>query len=171
VIDLPNLLTGLALAALAAALVAVGLSIAILAVRRRPRGGTRPSADRPWGSDEDADRLRRIYFQKERRARAIRERERQARLAEMRRPEDPGTTGDGQAVPPPEAPAEWRYRTVLELEGEATPERVRLAYKRMIAAYHPDKVAGLGLKIRQLAEEETKAINEAYAFFRERYRF
>ncbi len=33
-------------------------------------------------------------------------------------------------------------------------------------AYHPDRVVGLGAKLQRLAEEETKAINEAYAFFK-----
>jgi curved DNA-binding protein CbpA len=69
-------------------------------------------------------------------------------------------------VPPPDAP-EVRYRAVLELEpGPVTLETVRRHYLRLVAAYHPDRVAGLGVKLRRLAEEETKAINEAYAFFK-----
>ena len=171
-IDLPEVLTVILLAVLAGGVVAFGLSLLALAARRRPRGGRPAGPAGRWGSDEDVDRLRRVYFQKERRARAIRERERQARAAEARRRQEAGpAAGDGQATAPPAGPSEWRYRAVLELEGEVTPERVRLAYKRMIAAYHPDKVAGLGAKLQRLAEEETKAINEAYAFFRDRYGF
>ena len=31
-----------------------------------------------------------------------------------------------------------------------------------MSSYHPDKVSGLGDKLRQLAEEETKLLNIAY---------
>ena len=175
--DSPDLLTSFLLVLAAASVLAFGLSLLTLALRGRRRRGE-PLRDasagpRHWSGDEYAERLRHVYFQKERRARAIRERERRAREAEAQVGQDapPPSGGDGQAAPPPETPAEWRYRAVLGLEGEVTPERVRLAFRRQIAAYHPDKVAGLGAKLQRLAEEETKAINEAYAFFRDRYGF
>jgi DnaJ-domain-containing protein 1 len=38
-----------------------------------------------------------------------------------------------------------------------------------MAEYHPDKVANLGSKLRELAEEEAKKINAAYEFFRTKY--
>ena len=151
---------------------ACGLALVTFALRqRRSERPERGAGAAGWRVEEDADRLRRVYFQKERRARAIRQRERLQHEGlghEAEHAAGTGAAGDGQATAPPAMPGEVHYRAVLDLEGEATPERVRLAYKRMIAAYHPDKVAGLGAKLRHLAEEETKAINEAYAFFRRR---
>ena len=61
---------------------------------------------------------------------------------------------------------EAQYRATLELTGPLTPESLRFAYRRLIAAYHPDRVATLGSKLQVLAEEETKRINEAYSYFR-----
>jgi DnaJ like chaperone protein len=37
--------------------------------------------------------------------------------------------------------------------------------------YHPDRVAHLGPKLREVAEHEMKEINEAYDFFRRKYGF
>ena len=36
------------------------------------------------------------------------------------------------------------------------------AFKKKMSGYHPDKVSGLGDKLKQVAEEETKLINIAY---------
>ena len=35
--------------------------------------------------------------------------------------------------------------------------------------YHPDRVAALGPKLREVAEHETKKINAAYEFFTAKY--
>ena len=35
--------------------------------------------------------------------------------------------------------------------------------------YHPDRVAALGPKLRELAESESKKINAAYEYFCERH--
>ena len=35
--------------------------------------------------------------------------------------------------------------------------------------YHPDRVAALGPKLREVAEQETKKINAAYEFFTAKY--
>src|SRR5690606_762951 len=85
----------------------------------RPRGRRRrgePYRDasagpRHWSGDEYAERLHHVYFQKERHARAIRERDRQAREAgaHVRQEAEPSPAGDGQAAPTPEPPSEWRY--------------------------------------------------------------
>ena len=122
-----------------------------------------------------------FYTSREDRAEAMRERIRRERRRRERaraahadagsgRPASAPRPGEARAdrpnVPPPDAP-EARHRTVLELEpGPVTLEKVRRHYLRLVTAYHPDRVAGLGVKLQQLAEEETKAINEAYAFFK-----
>lgn len=40
---------------------------------------------------------------------------------------------------------------------------LKAAWRRQMTEYHPDKVAALGPKLRELAEQETKRINEAYS--------
>lgn len=91
----------------------------------------------------------------------------QARSARSRA--EPHDTPEAQ---PAAFPEETRHRITLELSGgPLTPETVRRHYKRLVRAYHPDRVAGLGLKLQKLAEEETKRINEAYAYFRKRLNF
>jgi DnaJ-class molecular chaperone with C-terminal Zn finger domain len=44
----------------------------------------------------------------------------------------------------------------------ASLEEIKLAYRRRIAEYHPDKTSGLGDELRALAEEKSKIINAAY---------
>ncbi|NMO16754.1 J domain-containing protein [Pyxidicoccus fallax] len=66
-----------------------------------------------------------------------------------------------RAKPPPE-PVEDPY-TLLGLSPQATFEEARAARNALLAQYHPDKVAGLGPKLREVAEAETKRINAAFA--------
>ena len=104
-----------------------------------------------------------------RRERRRRERARAAAGA-ARRPSAPHADRPA-APPPPDAPPypEAVHRATLELgPGPVTEDVLRVHYRRLVVAYHPDRVAGLGVKLQQLAEEETKAINEAYAFFKGR---
>ena len=52
--------------------------------------------------------------------------------------------------------------TILDLKSTASPSEIKAAFKTKMSSYHPDKVSGLGDKLRQLAEEETKLLNIAY---------
>tara|TARA_Y100001970_G_C14179997_1_gene829270 strand:- start:905 stop:1312 length:408 start_codon:yes stop_codon:yes gene_type:complete len=61
------------------------------------------------------------------------------------------------------------YGNVLELQGKITKLDIKKQYYKMIAKYHPDKVLKLGKKIQKLAENESKIINEAYSFFKNKY--
>ncbi|MEP0546667.1 MAG: J domain-containing protein [Rhodothermales bacterium] len=147
---------------LLAAVVGVGAWIAAQVLNRRQlRAQAAGRATRAWGG-KDRERVRTKYFDKERRARAQRARHRPPR-------------GGPSAGAEPEVPGpvnlERLHGETLGLTGEATPETVRQAYKDRVREYHPDQVARLGVKLRVLAEEETKRINEAYAYFRERYGF
>jgi len=47
------------------------------------------------------------------------------------------------------------------LNGKPTREQIKSAYRKKISEYHPDKVNGLGDKLKALAEEESKRINLA----------
>jgi hypothetical protein len=62
-----------------------------------------------------------------------------------------------------------QVRAALEVLGiaeSASLAELRRAYLDLVASYHPDKVASLGLDLRKVAEEKTKQINEAYAVAR-----
>ncbi len=65
------------------------------------------------------------------------------------------------------------YAEILGLTGQRdfNVHDVKRVYKHLAVQYHPDKVAHLGPKLREVAEKEMKKINEAYAFFREAYGF
>ena len=61
------------------------------------------------------------------------------------------------------------YASILGLNERITKESVRIAYRDLVTQYHPDKVAHLGKKLKKVAEEEMKKINEAYEYFRQKY--
>lgn len=146
---------------LIAALVGIGAwLIARLLNGRREQAEAEGRSTRTWGGS-DRERVRAKYFEKERRARAQRGRRRPAR--ERPRAEVPD--------PPGPVNLDRLHSETLGLRGGASPESVREAYKARVREYHPDQVARLGIKLRVLAEEETKRINEAYAYFRKRYGF
>jgi DnaJ-domain-containing protein 1 len=52
--------------------------------------------------------------------------------------------------------------TVLEVAPSASKDDIVRSYRRKIKGCHPDRVAGLAPEFVQLAEEHTKALNEAY---------
>jgi hypothetical protein len=58
------------------------------------------------------------------------------------------------------------FRNILEIQGEITLEEVKRCYKKLVAQYHPDKVCHLGPKLREIAEQEMKNLNEAYEYFK-----
>jgi DnaJ-domain-containing protein 1 len=60
------------------------------------------------------------------------------------------------------------WHEVLEVNADANLAEVKVAYREKIGLYHPDKVAGLGHELRQLAEAHTRAINAAYDIARKR---
>jgi hypothetical protein len=64
--------------------------------------------------------------------------------------------GDGK----PERIRDWWE--VLGVPRTAILGEVKTAYREQLKRYHPDRVAGLGIKLRQVAEEECKALNAAY---------
>ena len=54
------------------------------------------------------------------------------------------------------------WPAVLGLSRDATIEEVKEAYKTLIKQNHPDRVQGMSMAFRRLAETETKKINAAY---------
>lgn len=63
------------------------------------------------------------------------------------------------------------YAEILGLVGTYTVDDIKRAYKKAASQYHPDKVHHLGGRLKDIAEEEMKKINEAYEFFRDKYKF
>ncbi len=63
------------------------------------------------------------------------------------------------------------YGKVLGLKGKVTKKEIRKQYLKLIALYHPDKVADLGPELIELAEKKTKEINIAYEWLKKKYNF
>lgn len=74
----------------------------------------------------------------------------------------PGETRRRAPTPAPKAvgPPWWE---VLRVPRGASLKEAAAAYRDLIRQNHPDKVAHLSEKIRRVADEETRRINEAYA--------
>jgi DnaJ like chaperone protein len=51
---------------------------------------------------------------------------------------------------------------ILGVQKSASSNEIKMAYKRLAAKYHPDKVTHLGEEFRVLAEQRFKEIQEAY---------
>ena len=64
---------------------------------------------------------------------------------------------------------EVTHARVLGLRGRVTFTDIKRHYRERMLEYHPDKVAALGPKLRELAENESKKINAAYEFFTAKY--
>lgn len=63
---------------------------------------------------------------------------------------------------PDAEPAQDTWHQILGVAESASKEEVVSAYKKVIRQYHPDKVASMGIEIRELAERKSKSINVAY---------
>tara|TARA_B100002019_G_scaffold247523_1_gene225993 strand:+ start:422 stop:1342 length:921 start_codon:yes stop_codon:yes gene_type:complete len=48
--------------------------------------------------------------------------------------------------------------------------KIKATYRNAIAQYHPDKVSALGSEIQDVAEKKAKEINQAYEFFRNKFK-
>jgi DnaJ-class molecular chaperone len=55
------------------------------------------------------------------------------------------------------------WNDVLGVSSNAGEQEIRAAYREKIKQYHPDRVAGLGEKLRIVAEQEAQKINAAKA--------
>ena len=88
-------------------------------------------------------------------------------------PPPPKTESKAHHQPPPTTEPvsdEVAHARVLGLRGRVTFTDIKRHYRERMMEYHPDKVATLGPKIREVAEHETKKINAAYEFFTAKYK-
>lgn len=69
--------------------------------------------------------------------------------------------GDVAVSPPPDKILKDPYQ-ILEVDPQASDDDIEAAYRRQIAQYHPDKVAGAAKEIRELAGKRASEINAAY---------
>lgn len=68
-----------------------------------------------------------------------------------------------------DAPRTWWQ--VLNVDRRATADQIKEAFRREISKYHPDRVEGLGVELRELAERKAKEVNVAYSTAKEQLRF
>lgn len=63
--------------------------------------------------------------------------------------------------------------TALGLASDTEPAEIKLAYRRLMNEYHPDKLAARGLpeSMRAVAEERSREINAAYTLIKEARKF
>lgn len=71
------------------------------------------------------------------------------------------TSSDEQPAQKSSTPLKDPYE-VLEVDSQASDDDIDAAYRRQIAQYHPDKVAGSAKEIRELADRRASEINAAY---------
>jgi DnaJ like chaperone protein len=64
----------------------------------------------------------------------------------------------------PEPSIAERWFLILDVPQSAALAEIERAYKVKISQYHPDKVAQMGIEIRELAEAKSKEINAAYDY-------
>lgn len=67
-----------------------------------------------------------------------------------------------RSVPEEHDPENWHL--ILEIAENSTREQISDAYKSKIHQYHPDKVAHMGIELRELALLRTQQINAAYNY-------
>ena len=68
-----------------------------------------------------------------------------------------------------DAPRPWWE--VLHIDRNATGGQIKEAFRREISKYHPDRVEGLGIELRELADRKAKEVNGAYAIAKALRRF
>jgi hypothetical protein len=130
---------------------------------------------------EEAERLRQVQLreaelrrsqeeaeleaQRQEFAERLRQAERQRREAERRRraAEREAQRARQEAQERVAKRFQMDWWTVLGVAPSASKEDIARNYRRKIKECHPDRVAGLAPEFVQLAEEQTKALNEAYA--------
>jgi DnaJ-domain-containing protein 1 len=64
--------------------------------------------------------------------------------------------------PPPPAPGPADPYAVLGIDSRASDEELETAYRRRMSEYHPDRVANAAPEIREIADQRSREINQAY---------
>jgi hypothetical protein len=64
---------------------------------------------------------------------------------------------------------EKKYLKLLGLKGNVSEENIKDRYRKLMSEYHPDKVQHLGGEFKQIAEDKSKEIQEAYDYLKQNY--
>lgn len=62
------------------------------------------------------------------------------------------------------------YAKILGFNGPVSVDDVKHRYRELVSQYHPDKVDRLGPELKQGVAQKTSEINEAYEYFKKKYR-
>ncbi len=62
-----------------------------------------------------------------------------------------------------------KYAETLGLKEPFSLKDIKPSYRKIIAQYHPDRVAAMGEEIQEVAEKKAKEINRAYDYFQKKY--
>jgi DnaJ like chaperone protein len=78
----------------------------------------------------------------------------------FRKKEDNSSTTQNESDSVDESKGTWF--AVLGVPEHSSIEEIHAAYRKLMSQYHPDRVASLGVELRELAEKKAKEINAAY---------
>ena len=59
----------------------------------------------------------------------------------------------------------------LNVDQNASTEQIKSAFRKEISKYHPDRVEGLGVELRELADRMAKEVNRAYTLAKQQRGF
>lgn len=65
--------------------------------------------------------------------------------------------------------ADLKYAETLGLKEPFALDDIKPSYRKIIAQYHPDRVAAMGNEIQEVAEKKAKEINRAYDYFQKKF--
>jgi flagellar biosynthesis GTPase FlhF len=112
---------------------------------------------------EEAERLRQAQQQQEARQQKEEEQRREAEQRRRQAEEEGGAQRERQRKRKPAAQLATDWWTVLGVAPSAGKEEIVRSYRRKIKQCHPDRLAGLAPALLQMAEEQAKLLNGAYA--------
>jgi DnaJ-class molecular chaperone len=76
------------------------------------------------------------------------------------------TDGKWRRTSPPRA-----WWETLNVDQNASVEQIKSAFRKEISKYHPDRVEGLGVELRELADRMAKDVNHAYTLAKQQRGF
>lgn len=118
-----------------------------------------------WERDEAARRFNEQRQQQEKEAqRKAKERLEQEQREEQERRQQREKASNGSAK------NEKYYARVLGLNGRENFDDITKRYREMASLYHPDKVNHLGSKLKAVADNEMKELNEAFDYFKRKFK-
>ncbi|MBF0180340.1 MAG: DnaJ domain-containing protein [Magnetococcales bacterium] len=87
-----------------------------------------------------------------------------------RDPDEPWYCEEGEESAIHADDALGQAQRILGIRGQPTTERIKIAFRRRVKRYHPDRVSSLGVELRDLAHRKMQEINRAYAMLMKEYR-